>query len=184
MNDPSRPDAAANGQYLLIDRRVYAAIGGHMAVASQVLEDVEIARRAKIAGYRLHFAPGKGIVRTRMYRSFGARWEGWSKNLYRLVGGRGGAIAKEIFLTLPWGPLALFAMAAIHPLFPSLGAMLLALRHGAYTIELVRNQFPASRVVYYVPGALLYSLLLAASALWHRRGVIAWKGREYKTSQD
>lgn len=183
VNDPVQSDAAANGQYLLIHRRVYGAIGGHMAVASQVLEDVEIAKRVKIAGYRLHFAAGQGIVRARMYRSFGALWEGWSKNLYRLIGGKGSAVATEIFLTLPWGPILLFAMSGRSTLFPLLGAILLALRHGAYTVELLRNQFPASRVLYYAPGALLYPLLLLASALRYRSGVVAWKGREYEVGE-
>ncbi|MBI3404567.1 MAG: glycosyltransferase [Acidobacteria bacterium] len=176
VNDPGKPDAAANGQYLLVDRRVYDATGGHMAVASHIVEDVEIAKRAKIAGYRLHFAPGKGIVRARMYRSVGEMWQGWTKNLYRLVGG---VVGREIFLTLPWGPMVLFAMSGISSLFAVLGALLLALRHGAYAIELARNEFPASRVVYYVPAALLYPLLLLSSARRHKNGVVAWKGREY-----
>ena len=181
VNDSSKPDAAANGQYLLIDRRVYDAIGGHMAVAANVLEDVEIAKRAKIAGYRIHFAPGSGIVRARMYRSFGALWEGWTKNLYRLIGR--GAV-REIFLTLPWGPIALFAMGVMHPLFPTLGALLLALRHGAYTVELMRSGFPAARVIYYLPATLLYAALVLDSARRHRGGVVAWKGREYQTPSD
>ena len=49
--DPDSPVAAANGQYLLIRREVYDAIGGHAAVATAILEDVELAKRAKQAGY-------------------------------------------------------------------------------------------------------------------------------------
>lgn len=179
VNDPAQPDAAVNGQYLLMDRRVYDAIGGHMAVASHVLEDVEIAKRAKIAGYRLHFAPGKGIVRVRMYRAFGGMWEGWTKNLHRLVAGSSGGAAREIFLTLPWGPLLLIAMAPISSLFAVLAAVLLALRHAAYLFELMRNEFSPRCAVYYLPAALLYTPLLLASAIKHKRGVVAWKGRQY-----
>ncbi len=180
VNDPAKPDAAANGQYVLIDRRVYNAIGGHMAVASDVLEDVEIAKRAKIAGYRLQFAPGKGIVRTRMYRTFGAMWEGWTKNLYRLTGQNA---TREMFLALPWAPAVLLALYPLGGLFPLLGAALLALRHGAYAFELTRNGFPISRVFYYVPATLLYALLLMGSAMRHRRGVVAWKGRKYEVGK-
>ena len=53
---------------------------------ADVLEDVALARRVKQAGLGLYFATGRGIVRTRMYRSFGAMWEGWTKNLYPLIG--------------------------------------------------------------------------------------------------
>ncbi len=180
VNDPAKADAAANGQYLLIDRRVYSAIGGHMAVASDVLEDVALARRAKIAGYRLHFASGKGIVRTRMYRSFGAMWEGWTKNLYRLTGQNAG---REIFMTLPWAPALLLALYPLGRMFPVLGVGLLALRHGAYAFELLRNGFPISRVLYYLPGTLLYAALQLGAARRHRRGVVAWKGRKYRAGE-
>ena len=93
VNDPDSPAAAASGQYLLIRREDYERIGGHAAVAGEVLEDVALARLAKQAGIRLHFASGHGIMRVRMYRTFGAMWQGWTKNLYPLMGGyfaRGG----------------------------------------------------------------------------------------------
>ena len=70
MNHPDSPAAAASGQYLLIRREDYARIGGHAAVAGEVLEDVALARLAKQAGVRLHFASGHGIMRVRMYRTF------------------------------------------------------------------------------------------------------------------
>ena len=54
---------------------------------AEVLEDVALARFAKQAGVRLHFASGSGIMRVRMYRTFAAMWEGWTKNLYPLMGG-------------------------------------------------------------------------------------------------
>src|SRR5271165_1076906 len=53
VSDPSSAAAAANGQYLLIRRDVYETIGGHAAVATAILEDVALAKRAKQAGYRL-----------------------------------------------------------------------------------------------------------------------------------
>ena len=53
--DPHSPVAAANGQYMLIRREVYDAVGGHAAVATAILEDVELAKRVKQAGGRLRF---------------------------------------------------------------------------------------------------------------------------------
>src|ERR1700724_3273893 len=77
VNDPHSQAAAANGQYLLIRREDYDRIGGHSAVAGEVLEDVALARLAKQAGIQLHFASGIGVIRVRMYRKFRAMWEGW-----------------------------------------------------------------------------------------------------------
>jgi glycosyltransferase involved in cell wall biosynthesis len=81
VSDPASPAAAANGQYLLITREAYRAIGGHAAVAHTLLEDVALAQVVKRSGRRLFFRYGADIVRTRMYRSFSALWEGWTKNL-------------------------------------------------------------------------------------------------------
>src|SRR6266487_3117784 len=36
VSDPNSPEAAANGQFILIRREVYEAIGGHAAVASDI----------------------------------------------------------------------------------------------------------------------------------------------------
>ena len=78
--DPRSPIAAANGQYLLIRRDAYDAIGGHAAVATALLEDVELAKRLKRAGFVLYFSTSDALS-TRMYRSFPQLWEGWTKNL-------------------------------------------------------------------------------------------------------
>ena len=75
------PAAAANGQYILIAREAYDAIGGHAAVSSSLLEDVALARAVKASGRRIFFRFGGDAVRTRMYRSFAQLREGWTKNL-------------------------------------------------------------------------------------------------------
>ena len=81
VSDPASPAAAANGQYLLIRRDAYDAVGGHAAVAATLLEDVALAQAVKRSGRRLRFRYGGDAVRTRMYRSLPAMWEGWTKNL-------------------------------------------------------------------------------------------------------
>jgi glycosyltransferase involved in cell wall biosynthesis len=185
VNDPAKPAAAANGQFLMIRRDVYSAIGGHASVAGEVLEDVALARRVKGAGYRIWFGSGKGIVRVRMYRSFGAMWEGWKKNLYPLMGGRAEAVAKEFarallppLLTLiagitAWG-IAGSAIITIGILLAGTIAILVA-----YEVELRRNQYSQSLVWYGIPCTLLFCGVLWASFRSHRRGKLEWKGREY-----
>ncbi|MGE5321858.1 MAG: glycosyltransferase family 2 protein, partial [Actinomycetota bacterium] len=81
VNDPQDPTVAANGQYILVRRAVYEALGGHKAIADKLLEDVELARLFKQSNHRIWFRYGAGRVRTRMYRTFAAMWEGWTKNL-------------------------------------------------------------------------------------------------------
>jgi hypothetical protein len=81
VSDPNTRIAAANGQFLLIEREAYRRLGGHAAVSEKVLEDVELAflaKRRKV-GLRFHYA--EDAVSTRMYRSTEAMLEGWTKNL-------------------------------------------------------------------------------------------------------
>jgi len=58
VSDPASPAAAANGQYLLISREAYDAVGGHAAVANTLLEDVALARAVKASGRKIYFRYG------------------------------------------------------------------------------------------------------------------------------
>jgi len=178
VNNPASPAAAANGQFLLIQRDAYNSIGGHASVASEVLEDVALAKRAKAAGFRLWFASGQGIVRVRMYRSFRAMWQGWRKNLYLLVGGTPSAAFRELESTIPWIPLALILLGMKVPIAPLLGVCFLLLRQFTYGLEISRNHYPFKFIIYYVPAVALYAGVLWASYRAHTKGKVEWKGRE------
>ncbi|HEV2421176.1 MAG TPA: glycosyltransferase [Candidatus Acidoferrales bacterium] len=187
VSDPSSPDAAANGQFILVRRDAYEKIGGHSAVAATVLEDVALARRFKQAGFRLHFASGDGIARTRMYRSFGAMWQGWTKNLDALLGGTFANAGREIAVTFPWLFLVLLITGTCAPgrfraWFLAGAAVALALRHAWYAHELRANRYSMHFIIYYGLAAPLYAVMIVASAWKHRGGKIAWKGREYTAS--
>jgi glycosyltransferase involved in cell wall biosynthesis len=178
VNNSASPAAAANGQFLMMQRDAYNSIGGHASVASDVLEDVALAKRAKAAGFRLWFGPGQGIVRVRMYRSFGAMWQGWKKNLYLLVGGTPGAVLREMESAIPWIPVALILLGLKIPVAPFLGVCFLLLRQFTYGAELSRNQYPLKFIIYYVPAVVLYAGVLWASYRGYAKGKVEWKGRE------
>jgi hypothetical protein len=184
VNHPDSPAAAASGQYLLIRREDYARIGGHAAVNGEVLEDVALARLAKQAGVRLHFASGSGIMRVRMYRTFGAMWQGWTKNLYPLMGGTSRAVGQELLRVVPWIPLLVLPFTLLHLIWGVLGVALLAGRHAAYAADLRRNRFPPALALYYLPGVALYAAALLHSEWRYARGSVAWKGREIPVSRD
>jgi hypothetical protein len=179
VNDPNSPAAAANGQFLMMRRDVYDSIGGHSGVAGEVLEDVALAMRTKAEGHRIWFASGKGIVRVRMYRSFQAMWQGWKKNLYRLMGGTPWSVFREMESNLPWIPLLLILAGLKFPFLLFIGVLLVIARQTAYGLDLARNQYPLSFIFYYVPGVALYVAVLWASYRSHIHGRIEWKGREY-----
>lgn len=178
VNDAGSAAAAANGQFLMMRREAYEAIGGHAGIAGEVLEDLVLAKRAKAAGYRLWFAPGNGVVRVRMYRSFGAMWQGWKKNLYRLMGGTPWAVFRELESVVPWMAMLVLLFGLKFPLALVAGVWLIIFRQMSYGSELRRNQFPFPLILYYVPAVALYAGVLWASYRAYASGKVEWKGRE------
>jgi chlorobactene glucosyltransferase len=114
VNDPNRRDAIANGQFIMIKRIVYDAIGGHEKIKDEIVEDKAISEQAKWNGYRLIVADGSQVIRTRMYTSLETMWEGWTKNIYLglcdhpamlMLGAFGATLALIAALFLPIWPL-------------------------------------------------------------------------------
>ena len=79
VNDPRTKTAYANGAFMLMTRACYQAIGGHAAVKGYLNEDMHLARLAKELGHRLFVVENEGLYVTRMYASFVAAWNGWSR---------------------------------------------------------------------------------------------------------
>ena len=116
VNDPKSKDAIANGQFILIKRSVYDAIGGHESVRDQIVEDKAISEQVKWNGYRLIVANGYSIVKTRMYTSLPEMWEGWTKNIYLGLSDR-----PSLMLLGAFGAFILLVVALFLPLWPLLG---------------------------------------------------------------
>jgi chlorobactene glucosyltransferase len=81
VNDPNSKVAIANGQYILVRREVYDAVGGIGRVKDKIAEDLEFGKAVKGDGYRLYLADGRHLIAVRMYTNLGEVWEGWSKNV-------------------------------------------------------------------------------------------------------
>ena len=99
--------------------RSYQSVGGHASVAEEILEDVALARRVKQSGHKIYFAAAVGIVSTRMYRSFSAMWQGWTKNLYPLMGATPAAVFGNSGLplrSLLWRRLLCFIRQSPRPM--------------------------------------------------------------------
>ncbi len=196
VQNPKNDQAAANGQFLMICRSVYESLGGHRAIRGEILEDVTLARRAKQAGFCLHFASGQNRVSTRMYHSFQEIREGLKKNLCLLWGGTPSAAAigcLRVFIVNLGPTMAFFTLwvSFLMDLGNTLvlasipGFFLLAcLSQWRYKALLCELDFSSSLAVYQQLGALFFLLFLGSSAWAHFRGnEIHWKGRSYPGSR-
>jgi len=114
-NDPASAVAFAAGPFMLFRRSAYAAIGGHRALAAEVVEDLALARRIKQGGFRLRYLLGLDALELRMYSDFASLWEGWTKNwLLGLDGDVARALAaSSVVLLMFSGPWVLAPAAAL-----------------------------------------------------------------------
>jgi glycosyltransferase involved in cell wall biosynthesis len=182
VSNPKSPAAAANGQYLLISRAAYEAIGGHAEVANSLLEDVALARALKAAGRKIFFRFGGDAVRTRMYRTLPQLIEGWTKNLVLLFSSpvRLALLRLSEFAVLVGG--CAFTVAAwVHGASQSaLAAAVVTSVFVSFLLNRIRKaHFSWDANLLALLGLPLFSYLLLRSKLFYQRGKVSWKGRTY-----
>jgi chlorobactene glucosyltransferase len=194
VNDPSTRDAIANGQYILIKRSVYDAIGGHEKLHNMIVEDKAISEQVKWNGYRLVIADGRGVARTRMYTSLSQMWEGWTKNIYLGLADRPGLMLLGVFGAF------LASMAAVFmPAWPLLGLTWYSLGGGWMALAVMAEAvavwasilFHRARVANLMGisgwyalttplGAGIFAAMMFTSAWKVLSGQgVTWKGRTY-----
>ena len=190
VSDPAQRIAAANGQFLLVEREAYRKLGGHASVADKVLEDVELAflaKRRKI-GLRLRYADD--AVSARMYRSTTAMIEGWTKNLKLLFDN---ALMLAIWRALDFALLFGLPVLAYKLWDARLGAHGLEWLGAGWVLALLwlrtlfrfysrvaKSNFPFLDCALAPLGLPLFVVLLYRSWFQHRiLKRVSWKGRSY-----
>jgi glycosyltransferase involved in cell wall biosynthesis len=180
VSDPSSPIAAANGQYILIRCATYDAIGGHASVATEILEDVALARAVKSSGHKIRFRYAADAVRTRMYRNLSQLREGWTKNLALLFPNPSWLAAKTFLLwAIPLCNICVpfwFPVIVHHWWWFMPGGFVFA----ANTCRMRRANFD---LIMEFLGAFfgmpLFAYFLLRSKRAHGEGSVSWKGRTY-----
>ena len=188
-HDGHRDVAFANGQFMLLTRATYDAIGGHAAVADRCCEDVALARRAKAMGRRVRLLIGTELGTVAPYRSLPAALRGWGRILYVIDPGR------------PWRTLlaVAFLLACCLSAYGVAAASLAGVARGnagaaawlaAATCHLglmtsvvglvYRWGGMSPRNALWLPLAIPLLLAVFVAALWHcATGVVEWRGTRY-----
>ena len=179
VRDQSSDVVAANGQYILVRREAYDAVGGHAAVATEILEDVALARLFRKAGKRVYFRYGGDAVRTRMYRNWVQLREGWTKNLALLFPHPGLLALQSLLLWfVAWFTIDMAASGALSRRFACIAA-------GALWWILVYRRIraahftTANNLLAMAVGLPMFAYLLLRSKKAHSKGQVSWKGRAY-----
>ncbi len=189
--NPATSTAIANGQYLLIRRATYDAVGGYAgdALRASVMDDRDMATLAKRQGGRIALLDGSDQVSVLMYRTFAEAWRGWGKNAY--AGSKGGlplfalmAIALPLGTVLPFVLWLAGVIARRRGVVAASSVQIAAIVAYRWALD---GHLRHSRwwvLTHPVGGAILTGLLWRV--LWGQitgRGV-EWSGRRYLVAQD
>ena len=192
VNDPRRRTAFANGQYILMRRPTYEAVGGYEAIRNELVEDIAMARRVKQAGHRLFNAVGEDIFTTRMYDSLWAIYRGWTR-IY--CGGFRTVpqllvvmVMTALFTLMPFAALAWAAlnMAAGDSDWRTLLAFFFAAAIIVFILATMRRLFILGRAnpwyLLFYPLAVVLVLGFQAGAITRAMGLrsVTWRGTTYK----
>lgn len=180
-------DLIANGQFILVPRSSYEAVGTHEVVRSEVAEDLALAQAFYRGGKRVHFAFAERYMETRMYRSLGEMVEGWSKNMY--LGGRRSFPGEPLLQALvPLMLVAAFAFWLVPLLALVLGgssgpmgpAAMAATAASALFWMLISGgmRIPAWYGLLFPLGALV-ALGIGVRSAWRGERRVEWRGRAY-----
>lgn len=190
-NDPASPVAFAAGPFMLFKASTYAQIGGHRALAGEVVEDLALARAIKGGSHRLRYLLGLDAVDLRMYSDLAALWEGWTKNWFLgldrdPVKALGAALVVVLMFSVPWLLLpASLLLLWLQPLLASAWWWVLALASLAILQQLLlrlwtRSNFDVPLSYWWLMGAggLLVGAIGPVS-IWRTRTGRGWtwKGR-------
>ncbi|MGH7212378.1 MAG: glycosyltransferase [Acetobacteraceae bacterium] len=187
VDDPESSEVTANGQFILIRRDVYFAVGGHAAVRDAICEDKALAGRVKRGGWRFRVLGAEHLARTRMYTGLASLWEGFSKNAIEIMGDAAGTIAAALGgVIVAWGvpaaPIAIGIAALVRPTEAGWLGFALALAGSAIVLGVQGGtarhfRVPIVYVLLFPIGVTLAAMIGFYSVLLHATGRVTWKGR-------
>jgi len=174
---------AANGQYLLVKAAAYRAVGGHAAIAGELVDDFALATHLCANGYRMAFVDGTSMLSCRMYHRASDVWAGFSKNiLLALVTSSDQPRPKWWAAVFAWGYACVFVLPFARLLLSSWLMPLMEIGWLTALRIIVARQFkrPTDEILT-TPFAAwsVMAIGLHALVMRHRGRRVRWKGRDY-----
>jgi len=194
LADPKSRQSLVNGQYVLITRDAYEAVGTHEAVREYSSTDVSLGYLAKLKGFLTLGIDAGEALQTTLYPSFAEAYRGWSRSLVNgvwtaLGPGLGSltllllTVGLLFFWVVPWltwlggmenndGAQVMVASLQILAVFG-----VLWMKSGKFLRAILE--------LFQMPVSFLFFMAMVASGLtgaWFRKGTV-WKGRIVPTAK-
>lgn len=184
---PDSDEVVATGQFMLLRREAYAAVGGHAPVCGAICEDVELALLMKRRGYRVLLMDGDRLLCTRMYTGWSTLWPGFAKNLIQLLGGPlRTLLAAPLIVALAWTAVVLPLVDLARVLQGVGGPLALALAMlgssaliGLHVGGAVHFKIPWWYGLLFPLGYTAGAVMALDSVRWRFNRRVYWKGRVY-----
>jgi len=187
---PDSDEVVATGQFMLLRRAAYDAVGGHASVREAICEDVELALLMKRRGYRVLLMDGNRVLSTRMYTGWSTLWPGFAKNLIQLLGGPLRTVLTAPVIVLlawmaVWLPLQDVA-AVLHgvrgaPIALTLATLGTAALVGLHVGGAVHFRIPWWYGLLFPLGYTAGGVMALDSVRWRMTRRVYWKGRVYSS---
>ncbi len=176
---------AANGQLLAVDAATYRRLGGHRAVAADVLDDIGLAKAVKRVGAQPLVTDGSDVASCEMYGTAGELVDGYAKNLAAGFASPPAAVAALAGLAVLYAAPAAAAVAGAargrwRTAAWGAAGYLAGVLGRALTARATRGPV---RDAWMQPASVLALTAIGViSAHRHARGTATWKGRPVTTT--
>jgi chlorobactene glucosyltransferase len=185
---PDSAEVVAMGQFMLVRREAYEAVGGHAAVRAEIRDDVELARLLKHAGRPVLLQDGSRLLSGRMYTGWATLWPGIAKNLTDMLGGPVSTVTTALAgVIIAWAALLVPALdlygwlagsrEAAWALVPALAGS--AMVFGLHVAGAVHFRIPAWYGLLFPLGYSTGAVMAFDSLRQRLARRIHWKGRVY-----
>ncbi len=169
----SKSTVVANGQFFIVRNKIYQRAGGHNAIKSEVLDDMELARSLRRTGGIGSVVDGSKIARCEMYQDSASLIAGYSKSQWRAFGGTIGALAA----------ICMLFFSSIYPAISAMRGETWGLY--GYLALVISRLLVAARTRSTIVSAPLHPIAIAVwigliirSLVYKRSGQLQWRGRK------
>ncbi len=181
VRDPRFPNYLGVGGFNLVRREAYHAIGTHRAFALEVIDDMELGRRVKKAGFVSDVVGSADQISVRWQEGLGGLMGGLTKNAYAGLDYSPFVLARSVALvigTMAWPLVGVFAARSRTERAAHAVSLAVIVGMGAYHARNGRVP-PGYALSLPLTPLLLAYVMLRSAWVTQTSGGITWRGTFY-----